>query len=89
MLILVNLYKCYARPLLKHCSVIFSLHCVYLINLIGYVQKTFTKELPGLRNMCYQDRLIKLCNLEPLETRRLHADLILMHKIINGRLLFM
>ena len=33
--------------------------------------------------MCYQDRL-KLCNLEPLETRRLHADMNLMHKIING-----
>ena len=33
--------------------------------------------------MCNQDRL-KLCNLEPLETRRLHADLILMHKILNG-----
>ena len=33
--------------------------------------------------MCYQDRL-KLCNLGLLETRRLHADLILMYKIING-----
>ena len=32
--------------------------------------------------MCYQDRL-KLCNLEPLETRRLHADLSLMYKIKN------
>ena len=30
-----------------------------------------------------QDRL-KLCNLESLETRRLHADLILMYKIINN-----
>ena len=37
----------------------------------------------GLRNMCYQDGL-KLCNLEPLETRCLHADLILMHKVINS-----
>ena len=33
--------------------------------------------------MFYQDRL-KLCYLEPLETRRLHANLILMYKIING-----
>ena len=41
------------------------------------------KKLPGLRNMCFQDRL-KLCNLEPLETRRLHADLILLHIIIDG-----
>ena len=34
MLVLVNLYKCYARPLLEYCSVIFSPHFVYLINLI-------------------------------------------------------
>ena len=83
MLVLVNLYKCYARPLLEYCSVIFSPHYVYLINLIENVQKRFTKKLPGLQNKCYQDRL-KLCNLESLETRRLHADLILMYKIING-----
>ena len=43
MLVLVNLYKCYARPLLEHCSVIFSLRCVYLINLIGYVKKIYQK----------------------------------------------
>ena len=33
--------------------------------------------------MCYQDRL-KLSKLEPIETRRLHADLILIYKIISG-----
>ena len=33
--------------------------------------------------MCYQDRL-KLCNLEPLDTCRLHADLISMYNIIHG-----
>ena len=46
-------------------------------------QKKFTEKLPGLRNMCYQDRL-KFFNLKPIETRRLHTDLILMYKIING-----
>ena len=45
--------------------------------------KKIQKKLPRLRNTCYQDRL-KLCNLEPLEIRHLHADLILMYKIING-----
>ena len=39
--------------------------------------------MPGLQNTCYQGRL-KLCNLESLETHCLHADLILMYKIING-----
>ena len=83
MFVLINLHKCYARLLLEYCSVIFSPHYVYLINLIENVHKKITKKLPGLRNMCYQDRL-KLCNLEPLETHCLHADLILMYKIING-----
>ena len=83
MLVLVNLYKCYARHFLEYCSVIFSPLYVYLINLNENVQKQFTKKLPGLQTKCYQDRLI-LCNLEPLETRRLHADLILMYKIINS-----
>ena len=49
MLVLVNVYKCYARPLLEYCSVIFSPHYVYLINLIENVQKRFTKKLPGPR----------------------------------------
>ena len=83
MLILVKLYKCYARPLLEYCSVIFSSHHVYQINLIENVQKKFTKKLPEWKNIYYQDRL-KLCNLEPFETCRFHADLILMHKIIYG-----
>ena len=51
--------------------------------MIENVHKRFTKKLPGLQNKCYQDRL-KLCNLESLETCRLHADLILMYKIINS-----
>ena len=50
MLVLVNLYKCYARPLLENCSVIFSSHYVYLINLIENIQKiawTAKYELSG------------------------------------------
>ena len=50
MLVLLNLYKCYARPLLEYCSVIFSPHNVYLINLIENVQKNYQK-LHGLRNV--------------------------------------
>ena len=55
---------------------------MYLINLIENAHTKLPKKLPGLRKMYYQNRL-KLFNLEPLETRRLHADLILMHKILN------
>ena len=43
MLVLVNFYKCYARPLLEYCSVIFSPHHVYLIKLTESVQKNLPK----------------------------------------------
>ena len=38
-----------------------------------------------MHNICYVDRL-KLCNLELLELRRMHADLIMLYKILNGRI---
>ena len=38
-----------------------------------------------MHNICYVDRL-KLCNLELLELRRMHADLIMLYKILNGRM---
>ena len=64
--------------------VIFSPHHVYLFNLIENLKiKHLQKNFLGLQNMCYQDKL-NLYSVEPLETCRLHSDLILMHKIING-----
>ena len=73
---LTDLYRCYVRPILEYVSVVWSPHHVYLINLIENVQRNFTKRLPGLYYMNYCDRLY-FCNLEPLEIRRLHNDVIL------------
>ena len=36
-----------------------------------------------MNDISYSHRL-KLCNLEVLELRRLHTDLIMMYKILNG-----
>ena len=36
-----------------------------------------------MHNICYVDRL-KLCNLELLDLRHLHANLIILYKILNG-----
>ena len=38
-----------------------------------------------MHNICYVDKL-KLCNLELLELRRMHADIIMLHKILNGHI---
>ena len=51
-------------------------------NIIESVQRRFTKRLYGMHNICYVDRF-KLCNLELLELRRMHADLIMLYKILN------
>ena len=49
------------------------------------MQRRFLKRLYGMHNTCYVDRF-KLCNLELLELRRMHADIIMLYKIFNGRI---
>ena len=53
------------------------------INLIESVQRRFTKRLPGYVSLDYDSRLTKL-DLESLELRRMHLDLILVYKILFG-----
>ena len=38
-----------------------------------------------MHNICFVDGL-KLCKLELLELRRMHVDLIMLYKILNGKL---
>ena len=80
---LTDLYKCYVRPILEYVSVVWSPHHVYLIDIIENVQRSFTKRLPWLYYMNYCDRLY-FCNLEPLEVRRLHDDVIMLYKILHS-----
>ena len=81
--ILIKLYKSFARPLLEYASVICCPHHVNLIDRIENVQSRFTKSLSGLYNINYVDRL-KTCNIELLELRRIHTDLVMLYKILNG-----
>ena len=80
---LINLYKCYTRPLLEYACVIFSPHHKYLIEVVENAQRCYTKRLPGLFNKSYMDRL-KICELQLLEIRRICTDVALMYKILNG-----
>ena len=80
---LTDLHICYVRPILKYVSVVWSPHHVYLTDLIENIQRNFTKRLPGLWCMNYCDRLY-FCNLEPLEVRRLHNDVIILYKILRS-----
>ena len=65
-------------------SVVFSPHCVCLINLLEEVQRHFIKRLTGLWDVNYDLRL-KLCKLERLENRRVNDDLLLVNKLLHNK----
>lgn len=77
------LYSSLVRP---HLEYAISSWCPFLkkdIKEIEKVQRRATKLAPELRNLDYQQRLLRL-NLTNLETRRLRGDFIQMYKLINN-----
>ncbi len=82
---LVQLFKTYVRSKLEFSSA--SWNCLLLkdIDLVEGVQRAFTRRLPGMSacNASYLQRLDML-QLQPLELRRLHIDLIWTYRIIHG-----
>ena len=67
------------RPLVEHNSVVWSPSSLQDIDAIEQVQRRFTKRLRGDHDYSYDTRL-KLLNLQSLELRRLHTDLIWCYK---------
>ena len=80
---LCKLYVVYVRPLLEYGSSVWNPHSLEDCDRIERVQKFFTRRLPGMGNLNYIERLIAV-NLEPLELRRIRADLLLAFKIVRG-----
>ena len=81
--LLVRAFVTYARPILEYNTVVWSPFGKGDIDRVEKVQRRFTKWLPGLKHLTYGQRL-KFINLESLELRRLHADLIMCYKIVFG-----
>ena len=79
---LVKLYKIYARPYLDYACVVYSPHCLYLIDTVESVQRHFTKRLHNLCNLSYVNRL-QVTVLESLELCRLPTDLSFVYKILH------
>jgi len=71
----------YVRPILEYASVIWSPYHVNQISKLESVQWRFTKRIAGLRDMPCVERLKKF-QLESLETRRLHNDLLFTYKVL-------
>ena len=80
--ILKQAYTTFIRPILEYASNVWSPHLLKHINAIERVQKHFTKRIKSLAHLTYPERLAAL-NIEPLELRRLKADLILYYKCFH------
>ena len=77
------LYKALVRPLLEYCSVVWCPFYVKDVEVLERVQRRFTRFIPELRHLSYEDRLVHF-RLQTLCTRRLQFDLTTVYKIIHG-----
>ena len=73
--ILLSLYKTLVRPHLEYCSPAWSPYYKKDKQLLERVQHRFTRMLPGLKSLEYDDRL-KALGMWSLEERRNRADLL-------------
>ena len=80
---LINAFIVYVWPLLEYVSPVWSPSQLYAINSIEWVQRSFTKRLPGFSKFTYEERLFKQ-HLPSLEHRRLVTDLVTCFNIIHG-----
>jgi len=81
--VLLKLYKSLVRPQLEFCTAAWSPHYKKDKELLERIQHRFTRMVPGLKQLPYDQRLEAL-NLWMLEEQRVTADLIEVYKIING-----
>jgi len=58
--LLMRAYVTCVRPLVEYNSIVWSPHTVKDIEAVERVQSRFTKNLPGLRQYSYKDRLCRL-----------------------------
>jgi len=81
--VLKQAYITFVRPVLEYASSVWSPHLIKHINVIERVQKYFTRRIPTLSDLSYPERLAAI-DLEPLELRRLKADLTLYYKCFHN-----
>jgi hypothetical protein len=77
------LYKTYVRPHLEYCSVIWWPHYSKDMALLEKVQRSATKQVIGLKQIPYEERLRTL-DLSSLHYRYLRSALVETFKLIKG-----
>ena len=84
LLVMLQLYKVLVRPHLEYCVQFWSPYLRKDILALEGVQRKFTRLIPELRGLAYEERLSRL-GLYPLEFRRMRrGDLIETYKIMKG-----
>lgn len=73
----------YIRPIIEYNSVIWNPTLKKHIDLLENVQRRFTKRIPSISHLSYLERLAAI-NLQPLELRRLHFDIVYYYKILHN-----
>ena len=77
---MTSFYKSLVRPHLEYCVQSWNPYQLGHVRLIEGEQRRFTKLIPVLRELPYEERLKKL-NLTTLEMRRIRGDIIEVFKI--------
>ena len=78
-----TMFVTHIRPLLEYNSEIWSPFYLMNIDMVENIQRRFTKRVKGLWHTPYAERL-RICELEPLELRRIKRDVVLVYKVIKG-----
>ena len=76
------LFKALVRPHLEYANCVWSPRFQHQIDDIEKVQRSATKQVPGLQNMTYPERL-KILKLPTLKHRRRRGDLIETYEIVH------
>ena len=81
--VLLHLYRALVRPQLEYCVQYWSPFLRKDILALEGVQRSFTRLIPEMRGVDYEERLSRL-GLYSLEFRRLRGDLMETYKMMRG-----